>query len=504
MPTNFYDVIAIGDDLAGLIGATLCARRGLRVLVAESGAPSASRYHLGPYVLPRTVMPFVGETSPAVRRVITELNFIQTLKRRLTPLKPAFQVVLPDARLEVHADPELLGRELDRELPAERAAIDKACARAAEISKVLEPVLGQDLSFPPDGFWERRELARSDSRLPAADEDLLAEIPAGNAARAFFQLPAAFSLPTDPRALTPASIARAFDLWRRGCARLEGGPEALRSMLLEKLRTQHAGEVRVCEAASVVTKWGRVAGVTLRERDETLGCRHILGGTPIAEIGDLFADKRPKRVLQLERAIRPTAYRFVLNVVLGSAGLPEGLSPVTFVVIDPAKPLIGDNAFAILVGEPDQEARVVVTVLANAPAPGDNQTLDDILAALRPRILARLEQVMPFSSEHILLVHSPNQPREAAGQPREAANDRFRMPVILPEPLWSSTLPPALGVGGLPYDIGVKGITVASAQNLCGLGLEGSFAAGWCAARIISTAEGKKKDYLKDEVLLGS
>jgi hypothetical protein len=147
---------------------------------------------------------------------------------------------------------------------------------------------------------------------------------------------------------------------------------------------------------------------------------------------------------------------------------------------------------------------VVVTVLANASAPGDGENLDDILATLRPRLLARLEQVMPFYSEHALLIHSPNQPREAAGQPREALTERSRMPVIAPEPLWTSTLPPALGVGGLPYDVGVKGVTTASAQNLVGLGLEGAFAAGWCAARIISSAEGKKKDYLKDEVLLGS
>ena len=52
-------------------------------------------------------------------------------------------------------------------------------------------------------------------------------------------------------------------------------------------------------------------------------------------------------------------------------------------------------------------------------------------------------------------------------------------------------------------DSGVKGLTFASSQNLPGLSLEGSFAAGWCAARIISAASGKKKDFLKDEALLG-
>jgi hypothetical protein len=52
--------------------------------------------------------------------------------------------------------------------------------------------------------------------------------------------------------------------------------------------------------------------------------------------------------------------------------------------------------------------------------------------------------------------------------------------------------------------VGVKNLTTASSQNLPGLGLEGDFAAGWCAARLVCTAAGKKKDYLKDEVLLGT
>jgi hypothetical protein len=60
VPTNFYDVIALGDDLAGLIAATLCARRGLRVLVARTPESPPEDYRLGPYRLSREPMPLVG------------------------------------------------------------------------------------------------------------------------------------------------------------------------------------------------------------------------------------------------------------------------------------------------------------------------------------------------------------------------------------------------------------------------------------------------------------
>ena len=43
--------------------------------------------------------------------------------------------------------------------------------------------------------------------------------------------------------------------------------------------------------------------------------------------------------------------------------------------------------------------------------------------------------------------------------------------------------------------------TLGSSQVLPGLGLEGEMAVGWCVAKLVCEALGKKKDYLKDEVL---
>jgi hypothetical protein len=174
------------------------------------------------------------------------------------------------------------------------------------------------------------------------------------------------------------------------------------------------------------------------------------------------------------------------------------MGPISFVVADPAKPLIGDNAFAIYLAPPDDDARVRVSLVANCPAPGDGENLEDLMASLRNRLRYRLEAVMPFYSEHLLCVHSPNQSRAPEG-----IDARESPPPMAPRPLWSSTLPASLGVGGCGYDAGIRGATTACSQNLPGLGLEGDFAAGWCAARLISAAAGKKKDYLKDEVLTG-
>ncbi len=67
--------------------------------------------------------------------------------------------------------------------------------------------------------------------------------------------------------------------------------------------------------------------------------------------------------------------------------------------------------------------------------------------------------------------------------------------------LWRLPRQPLLGVAGLSYHLGMKQFIVASSQILPGLGLEGEMAAGWCAAKMVCEAAGKKKDYLRDEVL---
>ena len=47
----------------------------------------------------------------------------------------------------------------------------------------------------------------------------------------------------------------------------------------------------------------------------------------------------------------------------------------------------------------------------------------------------------------------------------------------------------------------MKNLTLASSQVLPHLGLEGDLAAGWSAAKEVCGLAGKKKDYLRDEVL---
>ncbi|MCA1665798.1 MAG: hypothetical protein LC659_16270, partial [Myxococcales bacterium] len=140
MSTSFYDVVVLGSDLAATVGGAVLAHRGFRVLMA--GVPVEERYTIGPYSLPRAPLAFVGIEAPTLKRIVGELNLVQLLRRRLEPNRPAYQLILPDHRIDVGDD---LGRELQREMPDAAAPFEAAAARAAEVSAAIEGILSQDL-----------------------------------------------------------------------------------------------------------------------------------------------------------------------------------------------------------------------------------------------------------------------------------------------------------------------------------------------------------------------
>jgi hypothetical protein len=493
MPTNHYDLIVLGDDFSGLVAATLCARRGLRVLLAQSSHAPAS-YQLGPYRLPTEPLHLVGLSSPAVRRVLDELHFQHLLKRKLRHAQP-YQLVGPDARIAVDLDDAALAREIERELGA-GSALAAACDRATQIAALLDPVFSLDIAVPPTGFWERREVGRTASRLSDEADAWDREL-GGPLERAFFTLPALFGAEVAPDSITPVARARAFADWRQGLPRLPGDWDALRAIFLDKF-TSHNGELRVVEVESLASSWGKVTGLKL-DGGEELGASHVIAAMPAGELAALCERKLARRLAEIAEASELGAVRYTLNLVLDEVGIPEGMGQSVLVVGDPEAPLTGDNALAITVDQPDGEARVAVTVQAICPRPPDGG-LDDALANLRVGLRERLEMVMPFYAEHVRVAHSPHESAPAESRDRSTGDIELAQ-LVEPHPLWHLPPEPLLGVAGLGYQPGIKQLTLASHQILPGLGLEGAMTAGWCAAKLACEALGKKKDYLKDEVL---
>jgi hypothetical protein len=315
--------------------------------------------------------------------------------------------------------------------------------------------------------------------------------------RSLLAAPAAMTASLDASSLSAQAIARSFSSWRSGCPRLRGDWQTLREVFLDKFAS-HNGEVRVATAKEINTAWGKVTSVQLDDGEE-IGLTQLALAMPIDEFAVLMGPKAAKKVGSHLDAVRLGGYRYVLNLVVHEAGVPEGMGSQAFYVGDPTAPLEGDNALAIFVTEPDDEACVVVTVEASCPVQDDVDT-DTTFADLRVRIRERLEEIMPFVSDHIVAVHSPHEAVAAEGLSEELELSE----VVPPQPLWHCDLDSTLGLSALPYHIGLKNVTLASSQVLPGMGLEAHFATGWCAAKLILQTFGKKRDAGRHQVISDS
>ena len=503
MPTNSYDLIVVGDDFAGLIAGTLCARRGMRVLVLSQGGPG-SAYALGPHRLPVEPLCLAGLGSPLVQRVLDELQLGHTLRRKLIQRPVSFQVVAPDVRVDVAADEHNLAAALARELPdagaaqasgdaaeADPARVDAlaACTGSAAVAQHFDAAMNVDGTFPPTGFWKRREVDKGAVRLADEAASWAARFESHPVVRALTALPAVLGTHAPVAELGAAATARAFHLWRMGAPRMAGDWDALRELFVERL-TKASGETRMARAEALTYRWGRVNGVRL-ENGEELGASYVIAALPLTELVPLAGPKVPKRLGQCVEAVQVAGYRYTWNLVVDQAGVPEGMSSPLLLVGDPGAPLVDDNAVGIFLDDPDGEGHVTVTISAVCPPPAQGEPLPQALAALRERLRRRIDEVMPFLDEHVVVSHSPHDGLPPEGIHASAAKG---MP-LEPEPVWSSLLESALGVAAVPYDVGLKHVAVASAQVLPRLGLEGSFAAGWSAALLASDAAGKKREY---------
>jgi hypothetical protein len=366
--------------------------------------------------------------------------------------------------------------------------IEETLARLRNSSAVLDPLLGSDITLPPEGFWERRDVARIQSQLPPLDADWLAELPPYHPMRAGLSALAALSGGFSPGDLTAMTQARAFDGARRGVFRLGGGGE-LRALFTDKIES-FSGEVRErLVPHELVWKRGNVTGLRARPHGETIGLGRLIWAGSAASLLTLCGDAAPRRLRETAAAIRPACFRYTMCLLLRPEALPEGMGPRVLSVRDPAKPILEDNALSITVGSPPlrQPNRVPVWVECLVPASAA-QSLG-YLAVVRARVREEIARLFPFFDRHLWVLASPHDglaPELGLQAPGDNPDALDPVPPTPMAPALSCDLPRMLGIGGAPVGTGISNIYLASAENLPGLGREGDFVSAWGVARLIA------------------
>ncbi|MDD5306995.1 MAG: hypothetical protein PHU25_06710 [Deltaproteobacteria bacterium] len=483
MTPGTYDVLVLGMELGPLAAGALLAKRGFRVLVVGQGS-AFDHYRCLGFDFARRPFLLTAADSPVVRRVMAELGAGQIFQRIASEPERRFQVVLPRARLDVFKDRLATEAEIGREFPPAGGAVPGLLEGIGRLSCEIDKLLSVDMVLPPETFFEKRELARAEVQNPfrlARSYDVLEGTEAVAGLREFLEAPARFET-CGASMLHPLVLVRQLGGWLFGCQNVQGGRDGLRKLLCDRIVAQGGDVLPRHRVADIAVAKGRVTGVRLAGREDSIAVRTIVTGLVPDELAALITPSAwTKRFRAMVEDAGPPVLGYAVNLGFDALALPAGLGHTCFARFGPG---LGDELLRIEALPQAEEGKAALNVSCVVPT-GAEGTIAS--GALRDAMLDRMRWLVPYLDNHLRVLHSPFDgfgPVDLTGR-ATGESPSVPHPEEVPACFLHPPLPDGiLGIEGLPHRTGVAGLLLAGAQVVRGLGAEGELLAGWGAARI--------------------
>jgi hypothetical protein len=446
-----WDAIVLGGALPGLVAAARIAMTQQRVLlveeeaVARSFAPLRDPFFLGG-----------ARTGGVLEACLRELTLPLIERRRIEPDPIAYQVVFPQARLDV-GEPELTAEELVTWGLAEPEAAHELVraleeAGAAEAQALLAAPVVRSAGLRARARSVGQRPPRHARGLPAQAKDpaLAAYLEA--------QVRALSQLAEQPP--SPEARARLLGSALAGGAGFRDSSVSLHGLLRRRLEALHVERATLPGGFELVSM-GAEAGVLPERSREAWVARSLVLNAPRGVLrAALEAGGHPVPSF-LEEPL-PTHRRLVRHWSVSTELLPEGMARRVICVPEPARPATGGN----------------VVTLAQHPDPRDPRRTDLVgsvvvrddaeeLAEGARRIEAALEGLAPFAVARL--------------EPRPAPVARWDDAGALLDPPRGASWPCEVEIQASSK----PRVYALAREGLAGLGLEGELLLGWRAGDLI-------------------
>ncbi|MBP9013210.1 MAG: hypothetical protein KBG22_06340 [Smithella sp.] len=402
-----YGLIVIGDDLASHVAAATASSRGIKTaLIAESGIACESM--IGELAFNTDSTPFTGVGD---HEIFSSLLYELGVLPKTTSLNPAYQVILPDKRIDFFNDKDDLTRELIREFPElanEIKSFYDEIERSSAIAEnwftrhpVIQPKSSRDfldfLKLAPQLI--KSILFNIKFKKVIAQNPCFQKIMEAQQALLSFHYHQSNSLFSDYICATPL----------RGVYYFPDGKHIFFNDLIRKLDVADGLYVKNREILSV--RKDRIIEVTYKD-DNGVGVKidseNLIVSTKWQNMHLILDRKKKFNFGDFIRPAKIAFYPFTLHLGIKPQCLPEKMARHVAVVCDVNKDIYDDHNLILLESGASQNQEAVTSSVAPLSVTvflPDHQDVwgEDKLAERADAILDHLDFFLPFLKENIEL-----------------------------------------------------------------------------------------------------
>ena len=474
-----HDLIVIGNDLSSHVAAALTAGYGLdTVLVAEHDTSSLVLSDNYAFNIDPTPWSGFGADQTCLS-LLAELD-IPPIERDCNLLNPAYQIILPEHRIDFFNEKDALINEMAREFPECAREIREFYDWAETRCALFKEWLRSHPLISPHSIKDYRDYLKMMPHFvvhqleKAKFNKLLDNNP--SLEKVFEAQEALLSCATGNK--TNFSSSFQYCVPFRGVYYFHQGKQTLFHSLVRKLEANNGLYLSPCEVLNI--KNGDPIEVEISDstgNSSVISGKKLILSTKSKKMDILFAGKKNFSFNEWLNPATVSRLPFTIHLGCKSRCIPEKMSHYVAVVSDVHKDIYNDNLILLEANTPqDANApaadRLSLAATTFLPA-GDEVWSQENLAAQASSIIDRLEFFLPFLKENI----------DFFDLEKSIEISKISHGIITPKYKMRNSL--LTGFAARKNKTGFKNIYLTGASLLADAGFEGEILSGMNASSII-------------------
>jgi phytoene dehydrogenase-like protein len=425
-----YGLIVIGDDLSSHVAAAVACRNGVKTaLLAESGMGDVC--FIGDLAFNMDHTPSIG--LDANKNCLSLLAGLDIPVER-TLLDPAYQIILPENRIDFFNDKEAMVKEMSREFPELAAQIKSFYDSAERNSEEAGKWLYNHPTIQPESLKDYIELIKLIPYLARCkyDDNKLKRLMSQNVS--FKKVIEAQEVLLSFKTNNQNSLFSNFHYCApmRGAYHFAQGKQTLFDSLINKIEAVNGFYVNHCEVLSI--KKGKLIEVTFMDRNgvaSRVEADNLIVSTKWPNMHLLIERKKKLSPGDFIRPVKISHYPFTIHMGINPKCIPEKMARHVAVISDVNKDIYDNNLIILelnaLEGEKNTPISTKIPLSATVfLSNNDDLWSKDNLAQTADSIIDRLEYFLPFLKENIELFDIEESINISKKQ-REIVNPKYQL-----------------------------------------------------------------------------